>query len=77
MTFTPPQVSYVSTCPMSSTPNEKESLPSSDLDLVVDMVIYLIGPLEPDLPTPIAALNMYSFQSVLFPSSKDLLESMI
>jgi hypothetical protein len=57
--------------------NEKESLPSSDLDLVVDMVISSIGILEPDLPTPIATLDMYSFQSVVLPSSEDLLEAMI
>jgi hypothetical protein len=67
----------VATYPMHSTPNEKESLPSSDLDLVVDMVISSIGILELDLPTPIVALDMYSFQSVVFPSSEDLLEAMI
>jgi hypothetical protein len=74
---TPPQVNYVATCPMHSTLNEKESLPSSDLDLVVDMVISSIGILEPDLPTPIMPLDMYSFQSVVLPSSEDLLEAMI
>jgi hypothetical protein len=58
----------VATCPMHSTLNEKESLPSSDLDPVVDMVISSIGILEPDLPTPIAPLDMYSFQSVVLPS---------
>jgi hypothetical protein len=57
------QVNYVATCHMNSTPNEKESLPSSDLDLVVDMVISSIVLLEPSLPTPIAVFNMYSFQS--------------
>jgi hypothetical protein len=36
---TPPQVNYVATCPMHSTRNEKEYLPSSDLDLVADMVL--------------------------------------
>jgi hypothetical protein len=66
VTSTPSQVNYVATCPMHSTPNEKESLPSSDLDLVVDMVISSIGILEPDLPTPIMTLDMYSFQSVGF-----------
>jgi hypothetical protein len=74
---TPSQVNYVATCPMHSTLNEKESLPSSDLDLVVDMVISSIGILEPDLPTPIMPLDMYSFQSVVLPSHEDLLEAMI
>jgi hypothetical protein len=62
---------------MRSTLNEKESLPSFDLDLVVDMVISLIGILEPDLPTPIIVVNMYSFHTVVLPSSADLLEAMI
>jgi hypothetical protein len=73
----PPQVNYVATCPMHSTLNEKESLPSSDLDIVFDMVISLIGILEPDLPTPIIPLDMYSFHSVVLSPRKDLLESMI
>jgi hypothetical protein len=41
------------------------------------MVISLIGILEHDLPTPIAPLDMYSFQSVALLSSEDLLEAMI
>ena len=49
---------------------------SDDLDLVVDMVISSIGLLEPDLLTPIATLDMVSFQSVFLPSSEDLLEAM-
>jgi hypothetical protein len=73
----PPQVNYVMTCPMHSTPHEKESLPSPDLDRVVDMVISSIDLLEPDLPTLIKVVNMYSFQSYFLPSSKDLLEAMI
>jgi hypothetical protein len=72
-----PQVNYVATCPMHSNPNVKESLPSFDLYSVVDMVISSIGILEPNIPTHIAALNMYSFQSVVMPSSEDLLEAMI
>jgi hypothetical protein len=36
---TPLQVNYVMTYPMYSTPHEKESLPSPNLDRVVDMVI--------------------------------------
>jgi hypothetical protein len=76
-TYSSPQVNYVETRPMHSTPNEKESLHSSDLDLVVDMEISLIGLLNPDLPTLIAALDMYSFQSVVQPSREDLLEAMI
>jgi hypothetical protein len=72
----PPQVNYVTTCPMHSTPHERESLPSPDLDPVVDMVISSIGLLEPDLPTLIEVVDMYSFQSVFLPSSEDLLEAM-
>jgi hypothetical protein len=64
----PPQVNYVSLSPMAST--------SDDLDLGVDMVISSIGLLEPDLFTPIATLDMVSFQSVLLPSSEELLEAM-
>ena len=48
-----------------------------DLDPVVDMVISSIGLLEPDLFTPVATLNMVSFQSAFLPSSEDLLEAMI
>jgi hypothetical protein len=33
------RVNYVATCPMHSTSNENEYLPSSDLYMVVDMVI--------------------------------------
>jgi hypothetical protein len=50
---------------------------SDDLDPVVDMVISSIGILEPNLFTPIAALDMCSLQSVFLPSSEDLLEAMI
>jgi hypothetical protein len=64
----PPQVNYVALCPMDST--------SDDLDLVVDMVISSIGSLEPDLLTPVATLDMVSFQSMFLPSSEDLLEAM-
>jgi hypothetical protein len=64
----PPQVNYVALSPMDST--------SDDLDLVVDMVISLIGLLEPDLFTSVARLDMVSFQSVFLPSSEDLLEVM-
>jgi hypothetical protein len=48
----------------------------NDLDPVVDMVISSVGLLEPDLLTPIATLDMCSFQSVFLPSSEDLLEAM-
>jgi hypothetical protein len=48
-----PHVNYVVLSPMTST--------SDDLDPVVDMVISLVGLLEPDLLTPIATLNMCSF----------------
>jgi hypothetical protein len=64
----PPQVNYVALSPMAST--------SGDLDPVVDMVISLIGYLEPDLLTPVATLDMCSFQSVFLLSSEDLLEAM-
>jgi hypothetical protein len=74
---TPPQVNYVSTCPMNSTPNEREYIISPNLDLVVDMVISSIWLLEPYLPTLIKFIDMYSFRSVFLPSSEDLLESMI
>jgi hypothetical protein len=50
---------------------------SYDLDLIVDMLISLVGLLEPDLLTPIVTLNMCSFQSVFLPSNEYLLESMI
>jgi hypothetical protein len=63
-----PQVNYVALSPMNST--------SDDLDPVVDMVISSIGLLEPDLLTPVATLDMVSFQSVFLPSGEDLLEAM-
>ena len=49
---------------------------SDDLDPVVDMVIYSIGILEPDLLTPVMTLDMCSSQSDYLPSKKDLLEVM-
>jgi hypothetical protein len=64
-----PHVNYLALSPMTST--------SDDLDLVVDMVISSVGLLEPDLLTPIAALDMCSFQSDYLPSSEYLLEAMI
>jgi hypothetical protein len=64
----PPHVNYVALSPMTST--------SDDLDPVVDMVISSVGLLEPDLLTPVAALDMCSFQSDYLPSSEDLLEAM-
>jgi hypothetical protein len=63
-----PQVNYGALSPMTST--------SDDLDPVVDMVISLVGLLEPNLLTPDETLNMCSFQSIVLPSSEDLLESM-
>jgi hypothetical protein len=71
-----PQINYVMTCPMRSTSHEREYLPSPDLDTIVDMVIYLIGILEPDIPTLIEVVEMYSFQSGFLPSRKDILEAM-
>jgi hypothetical protein len=75
-----PQVNYVVLSPMPSVadadkPLTVNSLPY-DLDLVVDMVISLVGILEPDLFTPIVALGMCSFQRVFLPSSEDLLGAM-
>jgi hypothetical protein len=64
------------TFPMNLTPYERESLPSLDLDPVVDMVISSIGIVDPDLPTLIEVIDMYSFWSVFIPSNEDLLESM-
>jgi hypothetical protein len=49
---------------------------SDDLYSVVDMVISSLGLLELDLLTPVAALDMCSFQSILLPSNEDLLEAM-
>jgi hypothetical protein len=76
-----PQVHYVATSPLHSTPNEYEPLTvcstSFDLDLVAYMVICSIGILESDLPTPIATLNMYSFWSIVLSFNEDLLEAMI
>ena len=63
-----PQVNYVALSPMAST--------SGDLDPIVDMVISSIELLEPDLFTPVATLDMVSFQSVFLPSIEDLLEAM-
>jgi hypothetical protein len=74
----PPQVNYVALSPIPSSTSEDEphtiSLVSYELDRVFDMVISSIGILEPDLLTPIATLNMCSFQSVFLPLSEDLLD---
>jgi hypothetical protein len=73
-----PQVNYVALSPMPSVADEDEPLTvssvSDDLDTVVDMVISSIGIL-PGLLSPIAALDMYSFQSVFLLSNGDLLEA--
>ena len=63
-----PHVNYVALSPMTSA--------FDDLDPVVYMVISSVGILEPILLTPIADLDMCSFQSVFLPSSEDLLEAM-
>jgi hypothetical protein len=65
-----PQVNYVALFPMPSTTDD------NDLDPVVDMVISSVGLLEPDLLTPLATLNMCSFQCVFLLSNEYLLESM-
>jgi hypothetical protein len=75
-----PQINYVVLSPMPSAANAYEPLTVSsiyyDLDPVVDIVISSIGLLEPDLLTPIATLDMFSFQSVFLPLSEDRLEAM-
>jgi hypothetical protein len=58
---------------MHSNPNEHYF----DLYLVVDMVIFSIGLLEPNLLNPIVALDMYSFEGAFLPSYEDILEAMI
>jgi hypothetical protein len=63
-----PHVNYVALSPVTSNPD--------DLDLVVDMVISLVGLLEPNLLTPVVDLDMCSFKRIVLPSSEDLLESM-
>ena len=68
VTSTPLQGNYVVTYPVHSILNEKEYFPSFDLDSIVDVIISSIGLLKLDLPAPIAALDMYSFKSVVFPS---------
>jgi hypothetical protein len=76
-----PQVNYVALSSMPSPVNNDEPLivrfVSYDLDPIADMVISLVGLLEPDLLTLTASLDMCSFQSVFLPSSEDLLEAMI
>jgi hypothetical protein len=80
MVSPPPKVNYVALSPMPSTIGEYEPLPVNstfcELDLVVDIVISLMGLLEPDLPTLIEVVDMYSFQIASLPSSEDLLEAM-
>jgi hypothetical protein len=66
--ISPPGVDF-SSSPIIST--------TDDLDPVVDMVISSVGLVEPDLLTPIATLDMYSFPSDYLPSNEDLLEAMI
>jgi hypothetical protein len=60
-----PQVNYVVFSPMPSAVDENEpptvSSVSYDLDPVVDMVISLIGILEPGLLIPVTAFDMCSF----------------
>jgi hypothetical protein len=76
MMFIPPQVNYVMTYPMHSTPHKREYIPSPDLDLVFSMVISSIGILDPDIPTLIDVVDMYSFWSVFLPSIEHILEAM-
>jgi hypothetical protein len=75
-----PQVNYVVLSPMPSATDEDEPVTvrsaSYDIDSVVDMVISSVRILEPSLLTPVATLDMCSFQSVVLSSSEDPLESM-
>jgi hypothetical protein len=75
-----PQVNYVVLSPMPLPADADEPLIvrsiSCDLGPVVDMVLSLVGLLEPDILTPIATLDMCSFQSVFLSSNEDLLEAM-
>jgi hypothetical protein len=64
----PPHVNYVALSPMIST--------SDSLDPVVDMVIFSIGLLDPDLLTLVTTLDMCSFRIDSLPSDEDLLEAM-
>jgi hypothetical protein len=69
MTISPPlHVNYVALSPVTST--------SDDMDPVIDMVISLVGLLDPDILTPVMTLDIYSFQSDFLPSNEDLLEAM-
>jgi hypothetical protein len=63
-----PHVNCVVLSPMIST--------SDALELVVDMVIYSVGLLEPDLLTPFMTLDMCSFRSDSLPFSEDPLEAL-
>jgi hypothetical protein len=65
--ISPPSVDF-SSSPIIST--------FDDLDPVVDLAISSVGLLEPDLFTPITALDMCSCSSDYLPSSEDLLEAM-
>jgi hypothetical protein len=63
-----PQVNYVALSPMPSAVDKDEPLIvnsiSYDLDPIVDMAISSIGLLEPDLPTLIEVIDMFSFHLV-------------
>jgi hypothetical protein len=64
MVFPLPQVNCVALSPMPSATNEDDPFTVCsiyyDLDLVVDLVISLVGLLEPELLTPIVTLDMCS-----------------
>jgi hypothetical protein len=76
----PPQVNYVALSPMPSNADENDPLIVSSisyaLDPVVNMVISSIKILEPNMLTPVPTFNMCFLQSIVLPSSEDLLESM-
>lgn len=78
--FTPPRVKYVVTTPMFLVTNASDPLvvfsTSYELDLVID-IGNLMGEFEMDYLTPFDSLQMFSFQRAIFPSSEDLLESMV
>ena len=80
---TPPQVSYVASCPLRSIATEKQPLfsclPSQELVLVVDQVIHPIQIVGPNLHSvnPFESLYMSPISNNLLPSDEVFLESLI
>ena len=80
---TPPQVSYVASCPLHSIATEKQPLfsclPSQDLVPVVDRVSHSIQTMEPSLHSvdPFESLDMCPILDDLLPSDEFFVESLI